>query len=85
MTEEERGLSALGKELREAEVRAQTERTILREYAAIGRDPVYAASGLLLSASLVQLLNPFRLLKTSAKRDDASISFDDDSAMGGTR
>jgi hypothetical protein len=42
--------------LREANVRAQTDRAILREYAAINRDPIYAAPGLLVSPSLAKLI-----------------------------
>jgi hypothetical protein len=74
MTDEERagiagqkGLSELSKELSEAEVRAKTEQAILREYSDLNLDPIYCATsdpkfaGLLVSSSLVRLINKSRL------------------------
>jgi hypothetical protein len=56
MKEEQQALSKLAKELRDIEDRAETDRAILREYAAINRDPIYAAPGMLVSAALAKLL-----------------------------
>jgi hypothetical protein len=56
MKKEQEALSKLAKELPDFEDRAQTDRVILREYAAINRDPIYAATGMLVSPSLAKLL-----------------------------
>jgi hypothetical protein len=56
MRVEQRDAMRLLAEVEGEKARKVTDRAILREYAAIDRDPVYAAPGLLVSPSLVRLL-----------------------------
>lgn len=56
MRAEQRDAMKLLAEVESEKARQSTERAILREYAGLNRDPIYAAPGVLVSPSLAKLL-----------------------------